>query len=395
MPDVTIERVEGEEIVRYAGPLERYAFYATPPANNEERLRARIPYFETSHVYVLFEGDEAMASVTGVPMLQNVRGNIYKMAGISAVATHPLGRRKGYARQTLLHVLSHMRGLGYGLTTLYPFRESFYERLGYAIFPQITDVLLDPAALYPLLKLELGGKLEFSHIRDGYDGYRQYMLERQQHMHGMALFEQPRDKWQRDLNDDWLVLARDDDDQIIGSMIYTIKGYRDRMLAHSFYYSNSQGKYLLLSWLGRHIDQVKRVDLLAHGQERPATWFADLGVTPKYENWLTPMGRVLDVDKLNGLNVNPGEFTARIQDEQFAWNNGTFTFSESDGHLQVTPSDATPDCDLTMQGLSALIYGTHPLDDYKIRGWGTLTPDLASRMQRMFPMLHPHLHEQF
>jgi len=44
---------------------------------------------------------------------------------------------------------------------LYPFRESFYERLGYVTFPQPRTARFSPQALLPLLKVKLSEKSHY------------------------------------------------------------------------------------------------------------------------------------------------------------------------------------------------------------------------------------------
>lgn len=68
-------------------------------------------------------------------MSQQVRGKIFNMGGIWGVATRPEARRQGYCRRVLTELLTAVRDSGAVFTTLYPFRESFYERLGYTTFP--------------------------------------------------------------------------------------------------------------------------------------------------------------------------------------------------------------------------------------------------------------------
>jgi hypothetical protein len=53
------------------------------------------------------------------------------------------------------------------------------------------------------------------------------------------------------------------------------------------------------------------------------------------------------------------------------------------------------DCNLTIQALAALVYGTHDPEDFAIRGWGNPSPEVQAVMREMFPPMQPHLHEYF
>ena len=110
-----------------------------------------------------------------------------------------------------------------------------------------------------------------------------------------------------------------------------------------------------------------------------------------------PMGRVLDVSRLgapDGVQVGSGCFSARIADPLCPWNEGIWRFESSDGALQVTRADEA-DCDLSIQALTSLVYGTHAPDDFAIRSWGNPSPVVQTIMRTMFPPMTPYLHEYF
>lgn len=163
-----------------------------------------------------------------------------------------------------------------------------------------------------------------------------------------------------------------------------------------FYYRTSLGRYKLLEWLARHVDQAGSVRLWLPAYEQPSTWFADM--RPKLEPaFVAPMGRVLDVPGLGGLEVGPGSFTAAISDPECPWNDGTWRFDGFDGTLSVAPvaPAANADCVLGIHGLSALVYGVNDPEDFAIRGWGNPSPELAAVMRAMFPARLPYLHEHY
>jgi hypothetical protein len=54
-----------------------------------------------------------------------------------------------------------------------------------------------------------------------------------------------------------------------------------------------------------------------------------------------------------------------------------------------------PDCELSIQGLSALVYGTQDPGDFAVRGWGDPSPEVQAAMRTLFPPATPHLHELF
>lgn len=106
------------------------------------------------------------------------------------------------------------------------------------------------------------------------------------------------------------------------------------------------------------------------------------------------MSRVLDVEKISGMNVGEGRFSARIIDPLCPWNEGSWHFESCDGKLEASKT-STADCELTIQGLTALIAGTHDPQDIPLHGWGDLNPATQLILCEMFPMMHPFMHESF
>jgi hypothetical protein len=106
------------------------------------------------------------------------------------------------------------------------------------------------------------------------------------------------------------------------------------------------------------------------------------------------MGRVVDVAGIGGMETGPGCFAARVSDPLCPWNTGVWQFEAVDGRLQVDRASQA-DCDLSIQALAALIYGTHDPGDFVFREWGNLSPALQTIMRAMFPPLVPYLHEYF
>ncbi|NIW49380.1 MAG: GNAT family N-acetyltransferase, partial [Gammaproteobacteria bacterium] len=162
---------------------------------------------------------------------------------------------------------------------------------------------------------------------------------------------------------------------------------------HRFHYLEPIGRYLLLDWVARHVDQASLAEISLPPFEFPETWFADMNI--KYETQFpTPMGRVIDVSLLNGMPVGPGTFTARIHDPICPWNEGVWKFKSEDGLLQVSKVK-TPECNLTIQGVSAIVYGTHDPETFSLRGWGDPDLEMQSRIRLMFPAQLPFIYEQF
>ncbi len=394
-PTIRIRRMPTEEMLEVMFPLASYAFHPSPPFPDREEWRETVRQREGVTYLALFEDGAGVATVASTTMTQQVRGALYGAGGVWGVATHPAARRRGYSRRLMAELLAALREDGRPLSCLYPFRESFYEQLGYVAFPLPRTAKFAPSALSPLLKRDLGGQVELLLIGDGYDTYRAYLYKLQQRVHGMGIFDHGTRAQAQRRNNFWLALAMVGG-ELVGLMLYDLRGEqvgKFKLRAFRFYYDTSQARYLLLQWIARHVDQASEVEVWLPPFEHPETWLADLQVTTESQV-RAPMGRVVDLANLGGMHTGPGRFSARVSDPLCPWNEGIWQFETVDGTLRICAADEA-DCDLTIQALAALIYGTQDPDDFAMRGWGNPTSAVQETMQRIFPPRIPHLHEQF
>ncbi|GAH35247.1 unnamed protein product, partial [marine sediment metagenome] len=167
----------------------------------------------------------------------------------------------------------------------------------------------------------------------------------------------------------------------------------------SFFYANSLAKYLLLQWLAHHSDQVREVHLPVPHHTYPETWYNDTfwGEKGKIVNreWVpSVMGRVVSVDELSGMNVGKGKVSIKITDEQCDWNNNSYTFTSNNGILEVLET-SDYNCELTIQGFSAIIYGCYNLDDFPFKKWGNISEETKTEIENLFPPAYPYLHADF
>lgn len=385
-----IRRIPFDEMMTHYAPHHRYAFFTSPPMDLSSYEKQGALYEDTT-ILGMFEDDKSVATVVSIPMTQNVRGKIFPMSGVAGVTSDPTARRKGYVKGLMSRLFQDMRDAGQIFSTLYPFRESFYERMGYTLFTHIKAVKFKTADMNPLLNMDLPGTVEYVNQKEGWDVARQMLHDMQKSRHGMGLFApEPLETLYGD-DDLWLAIARDEDDKVIGTMAYKITAFWGTFEVARFFAKNSQARYLLLQFIAKHLDQVHDVHIKRlPGYENPETWFSDLSMKGDPEIWLTPMGRIINVRELGGMTVGSGKLTVQLDDSFCEWNNGIFTFESEDGELIVSEG-GDPDCTLTINGLTALIYGTHDPHDFKWRGWGNPSEETIQKMLNLFPTESPYL----
>lgn len=393
MADVTIREIEGEEMIEASRWLQSYAFSPALPFRDKEEWRERVSRRQGTRYLAAMDGEDAQAILGSTTLVQHVRDALFPMGGVFGVASHPGARRQGYVRRMMARLFRDYRELGRPFSCLYPFRESFYQRLGYVTFPHPRTAVFDPTPLAPLLEMDLGGELELMRINEGYAKYRAFLRRVQQHIHGFALFEEEQPETVKE-GKEWLLLARVEG-EVVGALVYRLQGdfIPFTMDVFRFYYTSARGRYLLLSWLARHIDHAGQIELCLPALDMPKTWWPDLKPEIKLP-FLAPQGRVIDVAGIGGMVTGPGAFAVRISDRFCPWNEGVWTFETIDGRLEVEQG-GQPEAEITIHGLAALVYGTNYPAEFPFRGWGDPGPDLQETMQTMFPREIPHLHETY
>jgi predicted acetyltransferase len=392
MPDSVILQLTGEKMYEALYMLNNYAFHASPPFPNKEEFFERMRQREVLY-YACIEDGTTVAGAASGSLHQNVRGKIYPISGIWGVATHPAARRKGYSKNLIRQLLETEYTTGKVFTALHPFRDSFYERLGYVSMHLPRSVRFKTAALAPLVKMDLDGHCQLMLLSEGYEIYRDYLFAMQASVHGMALFDHSSKANIR--NDEWLLLVRRKG-KLEGLMIYRLNGAEIThftLCADRFLYRTSQAKYRMLGWMARHVDQAEYIEIRLTPYEYPETWLPDLDV--KYDTApVAPMVRVLNVVKLSGMHTNPGNFSATITDPLCPWNEKAWHFESTGGILQVSETKSA-DAMLPIQGLTALVFGSHDPEEFTYRCWGDPTPQQQEAMRSLFPRLIPYIHEWF
>jgi predicted acetyltransferase len=390
---VTIRQLDLEESIKILYLLNNYAFRPTPPLPDYDAFAERLQGRNGVDYHGVFEDDEPQAIGSAILLRQNIRGQIVPMGGVANVATHPAARRRGYVRALMHKIYEKFAAEEIGVSCLYPFKETFYQRLGYVTLPQAKIIRFDPKILLPTLKMHFSGIVDLVSYEEHREEYRQFIEKIQQDVHGMALFTLPQTNAAKE-SAYWLAVAKKGV-ETIGMMRYSLKGQiLDQLLsAPDFLFLNNEAKYLLLNWIARHIDQASKVELTLNPNLMGEILYTD--IRPQFEGlFVAPMARVTNITSLNGIPCGEGEINIKLVDPDCDWNNGYWRLTSMDDQLKLS-KDAKADCTLTIQGLTGLIYGVYRPDEIALRGWGEMDPKSEKVLERMFPPAIPFLHAMY
>lgn len=105
---------------------------------------------EACAVYGAFEAKELKSAIISKHYEINLFGSAQEMVGISAVASYPESRNKGFVRALMRKILEDERAAGRTVSCLYPFSFAYYAKFGYGPMGEYRHVSLSPEDILPV-----------------------------------------------------------------------------------------------------------------------------------------------------------------------------------------------------------------------------------------------------
>jgi len=281
------------------------------------------------------------------------------------------------------------------VSTLYPFRPSFYGRLGFVGLPHRRVATFEPQGLAHLLGADLPGTVERLPMRDAFDAWDGLILRKLEEQHGWAVFDAVR-KAEFRTDAVWVAVARSGG-EVVGAVAYRIDRYGGDLVAQDMLTTGPLGRHLLLQFFARHVDQVGRIVATVGLDDVPELWGTDFTVTTSgvvgFPRSPAPMARVLDLEALAGLPVGEGAVTVEVVGDPLV--RGTFRLAGEGGYLAVSQASAAAGATLGVAGLSGLVYGVLDPVDVVARGLGRIDTGAAASLRTLFPRAMPYLFADF
>lgn len=377
--------------------LGTYAFTNTPAKRTKEEEERYLTQRRVDKIFMSYVDGDPAAKVGVIPMTENVRGKLVPMGGITGVASMPVARRGGHIRALLQHAIETMHTDGQVVSTLYPFKSSYYEMFGYAGFQVPMWTRIKPEALAPYMSTLKEGSIKQRLSRDAKEDIFGLVQRMHGTVHGMGCLPQIRVEHEAEEYPTWFVSVHETG-QITGGLSFKVNidgGFLEVQMA---LWSTDNAMFHLLDFLSRHVDQVKEIRMPLLPGNDPHLWVSENGGITILSNieqaWNAPMGRIVSIAGLNGIPVGDGEISITVRDSQAPWNDGVWTLAGAGGELHVR-AGGVPTGDVSINGLSSFLYTGLDPKFLTVRGWGSVDERTADTLQSLFPPAVPHLHEMF
>ncbi len=289
-----------------------------------------------------------------VPLTIHLDGETHAMAGIGGVASLPEYRYGGGVMELLRQSLQVMHERNIAFSELAPFSFAFYRKCGYEWGFRWHKLSI------PMKELEAfkGDKGSFVRLTDAHR--EEARVIRNLHgtrFNGAEYLET--DKMKDFPPKDRIAYGVVGGDGLLAG--YAVFRVRDHAIqCRDFFYRDNQAKRQLLHFFHRHNSQAETLQLTVPESDTTPHLLGDQYLEVKAEAGM--MVRVVDVPAALAAMKIPadasGSFVLQVADEAAPWNQGNWRIEAAGGRLKAERvEDREPDCVLSIQRLSQLVYG--------------------------------------
>ena len=355
-------RPVAEDEVPAVAQLVAHSFVAHTATVHEESLRNG-PWGGTETLWVAEEDGRIVGAVQLLPLGQWIGGACIPVMGLGTVTVAPTHRRRGLAARLITSAMLEARERGHLGSALFPFRVSFYERLGYARAGEAHQYRVPPEVIPDAperLRVQMAESVEDRRaIRDIYHRWVRSQS---------GQLERTEEQWKRLLEGENVaaVLYRNEAGEPEG---YAVVRYRVDLRPEGRFLDVQERAWLtsrarrgLYAWLGSLGDQWRLLVYRAHVNERFGDRIEEpripAGSEPGWNLWFPsavvlrgPMFRIIDLPAAFHARPSFGRTTLTIglnvDDQQIPENAGLWQLRLEEGRPTLTRGEA-PDADVSM-----------------------------------------------
>jgi len=330
-------------------------------------------WFKNAENIGVFKEDDLVSGLIIHDFEQIVRKDVKRMGGIGGVATYPEHRKKGYISKLMEKSFDRMKRNGQSVSMLLPFKESFYEKYNYVTTNNNMKLEVNLKSLKYYQDYSAKGKWE--EIRkqsiDSREEYLHFIREvALNKYHGYVLVDRKsKEIWNLYSKNNLIVFIKRDD-EIVATAKYTKKGFQDVfetgvMDINQIMWKDIDARNMLFKYFAKHLDQIEKIKMYIPYGINFYSWLKnnrEIKVDIHQFPWMV---RIIDVeDALNNIEINEqGSLIIRVEDKFCDWNNKTFKLENENNSLKVEETDQKEDLIISIDGISALLYGAYSLEE--------------------------------
>ncbi len=312
-----------DALLRYAFQVTSYDMARVGWSDNEMK-QSKKPIFDSSYVLGWFYKGRLASQVVVYPMEVNIQGKIFKMGGVTGVATYPEYTGKGLVHALIKQALGHMREQQQSISFLYPYSIPFYRKQGWEIVSdKMTFTIKDTQLPRPQPVEGMMQRVSAMENEDIKNVYKYFSLQR----HGALIRAdlEWEEYWRWESDDIMAAVYYNREQKPLGYVIYYIS--REILQIKEIVYLTQEAKYGIWNYISAHFSMANKVEGNNYSGEAIAFEFEDSEISETIKTYY--MARIVDVKQF--LEEYPfqetGErrdFYLKISDPVAQWNHGVF-----------------------------------------------------------------------
>ena len=349
--------------------LMRYAFEPTKNTYEDvvpEDYEESHPHLkDMSQVYGCFDGDNLGSASAFFTSNVVIRNKELPMSGIWGVATSPQYRNRGLVHRILLKILKEMYDRGILISSLYPFKFSFYEQFGWKLanVNQRYHIETKKFITRPVTDRIVREVFTLDHIKEVYAkvaGQKyNYMVKRTE------------EDWRRKVNPKkpgYLFVCYNANDTPCGYLISRFlkheppdpegidKSEQSIYLPEIFWYDR-KARQALFNFLKTHVDHRKYIAFSSADSDMLS--FLKEPRIKANEVFAGSMVRIVDVvSVIEAFDYSEdANFVLKVNDLSCDWNNKSFNVTVSADRTRLEETMQPPDVNIDIGSLSQMIVG--------------------------------------
>jgi predicted acetyltransferase len=332
-----------------------------------------------------------------------IRGSYHRLGGVTTVATPPEHRRRGYVRELLRRMLGDLDDEGIRFSALWPFKRSFYRRLGWETGSRYLRVEAPPE------ELRAAGADPNGEFRStGAGEWERLVPVHEAHDARRGLHVDRTEAWWRERvfggwgTDPYVYRWEDEDGEPRAYLTYVVEDGDDgrELRVREASWADPVARRQLLRFLGDHDSQVETVRFAA-------PFDPEIGILETVEDPSAitveveagHMVRLVDVaGGLSALSYPQGvddELVVGVGDPLVDANDRSFRLSVEDGRGECSPTRRDAAVSLDVGRLSQLAVGYRDASAMATAGHLDLPSGVIDRLDAVFPAEPVWLREGF
>ncbi len=339
-----MRRLTTDDTAQYNALL-RYAFQVTDKElaslgwKQKEMERSKKPVLKKTESFGWFDGEKLASQISIYPMQMNIFGTMYKIGGVTGVATYPEYTGHGLMSRLIKQALQNMQDNHQSISVLYPYMIPYYRKKGWEIVSDRMTYTIRDTQLPRIHRVD--GMVErvdtdnddIKSVHDQFTAQRHGALKRNE--------LEWEEYWRWEADDVLVAVYYDVNENPTGYLVYYIAD--DIFRIKELVYVNQDARHGLWNYIAAHFSMIEKVVGYNYTNEPMAFLLEDSEIHEEIEPWM--MARIVDFEEF--LRQYPFDIISIHDDLHFVvrdpvleCNNGDFSLAwKKNGELIIERGD--------------------------------------------------------